>query len=76
MEVKLEIKMEFEMEVEMEAPILQSNYMGAQGAHVYADGKIGASISTSNLTSISTSPFLGNIGPGYHYREISAYPVD
>ena len=58
-EVEMEVKLEVEMEVEMDAPILQPNYTGAQGAPVYVDGKIGASI----LTFISTSILTSNLSP-------------
>ena len=62
------------MKVEMDAKIWVPNlimYLGAQGAPVYEDSKIGASIltfiSTSNLTCIPTCPFPGTISARYHY---------
>ena len=59
------------MNIEMDAPILQPNYTGAQSAPVDVDGKIGTSISTSiltsNLNSISTSPFPGTLVHRYPY---------
>ena len=66
MEVEMEIEMEVEMKVEMDAPILQPNHTRSQVAPVYAHGKIGASILTSNLTSMFELIFDLPILSRYH----------